>query len=95
MLVRSCTQEHIICKYVYPKGSVAMLTSIQSAGVAPEVNLRITQARKQARDPPEVQNRGVSVPTKRIYVLQKFYLKKSQIICSNTQKSCKEIRANN
>ena len=27
-----------------------MLTSIQSAGVAPEVNLRITQARKHASD---------------------------------------------
>ena len=25
---------------------------IQSVGVAPEVNLRITQARKHARDPP-------------------------------------------
>ena len=27
-----------------------MLTSIQSAGVAPEVNLRITQVRKQAKE---------------------------------------------
>ena len=29
-----------ICRYVDQKGSAAMLTSIQSAGVAPEVNLR-------------------------------------------------------
>ena len=34
--------------------SVAMLISIQSVGVAPEVNLRITQARKHAGDPPWV-----------------------------------------
>ena len=34
------------------KHSAAMLTPIQSAGVTPEVNLRITQARKHARDPP-------------------------------------------
>ena len=30
-------------KYVGQKGSAAMLTSIQSVGVAPEVNLRITE----------------------------------------------------
>ena len=30
----------------------AMLTSVESPGVAPEVNLRIRQARKRARDPP-------------------------------------------
>ena len=35
-----------ICKYVDQKGSAAMLTSIQSTGVTPEVNLRITQVRK-------------------------------------------------
>ena len=40
------------CKYVDRKGLAAMLTSIQSAGVAPEVSLRITQMRKHARDPP-------------------------------------------
>ena len=35
------------------KGSTAMLSSFQSPGIAPEVNLRITQARKHAkRDPP-------------------------------------------
>ena len=63
-----------VCKYVDQKGSAAMLTSIQSAGVATEVNLRITQARKHARNPPwlwnpgqtspEVQNRGISGPSK-------------------------------
>ena len=39
-------------KYVDRKDLAAMLTSIQSADVAPEVNLRITQVRKHAkRDP--------------------------------------------
>ena len=38
-----------ICKYVDQKGLAAMLISIQSAGVAPVVNLRITQARKHAK----------------------------------------------
>ena len=57
------------------KGLAAMLTSIQSAGVAPKVNLRITQVRKHARDPPwlwnprqtspAVQNRSISDPMKR------------------------------
>ena len=37
------------CRYVDQKGSAAMLTSIQSAGVIPEVNLRMTQARKHAK----------------------------------------------
>ena len=40
-----------ICKYVDQKGSAAMLTSIQSAGVTPEVNLRIIQVRKHAKGP--------------------------------------------
>ena len=35
-----------VYRYVDPKSLAAMLTSIQSAVVAPEVNLRITQARK-------------------------------------------------
>ena len=43
-----------ICKYVDQKGSAAILTSIQS-GVAPEMNLRIMQARKHAkRDPTQL-----------------------------------------
>ena len=48
-----------VCKYVNQKDLVAMLTSIQSAGVAPEVNLRITQASKHAKkDPPWLWNPG-------------------------------------
>ena len=72
-----------VCKYVDQKGSAAMLTSIKSAGVAPEVNLRITQMRKCARDTPwlwnpgqtplEVQNSGISGPMKKTYVLQNFF----------------------
>ena len=72
-----------ICRYMDQKGLVAMLTFIQSAGVTPEVNLRITQSRKHAKGIHpgfETQGRcdqkyitGVSVaPTKRTYVLQKF-----------------------
>ena len=34
------------------KGSAAMLTSIQLVGVTPEVNLKITEVRKHARDTP-------------------------------------------
>ena len=35
-----------------------MLIPIQSSGVAPEVNLRITQAKKHTRDPPWLRNLG-------------------------------------
>ena len=52
--------EHI-CKYVNQKGLTAMLTSIQSAGVAPVVNLRILQVRMYARDPPQ-RNPGQTSP---------------------------------
>ena len=38
-----------ICKYMDWKGTAAMLTSTQSVGVAPEVNLRIIQARTHAQ----------------------------------------------
>ena len=59
---------------------LAMLIAKRSAGVAPEVNLRnLLLTGDEARDPlwlsnpeqmlPEVQNRGVSGPTKRTYVL--------------------------
>ena len=76
-----------VCKYVDQKGSAAMLTSRQSSGVEPVVNLKITQARKYAkRDPSwlwnpgqtslEVQTRGISGPTKRTCVLQKTLRKK-------------------
>ena len=40
------------------KTSTAMLASVQSAGVVPEVNMRITQARKHARDSPWLWNPG-------------------------------------
>ena len=36
-------------KYVDQKGSAVMMTSKQQAGVTPEVNLRITQARKHTK----------------------------------------------
>ena len=75
-----------------------MLTSIQSAGVTPEVNLRnlLCVARKHASEgihpgfetpgqtSPEVQNRGISGPAKRTYVLQKF-LKKKKIVKKEMQ----------
>ena len=38
-----------IFKYVDQKGLAAMLTSVQSAGVTPEVNVKTTQAKKQAK----------------------------------------------
>ena len=65
--------------------------SIQSAGVAPEVNLRnSTLARKPASekstlalkpraDVTKIQNRDISGPTKRTYVLQRFFKKKRLI----------------
>ena len=53
---------HMICKYVDQKISTGMLISKQSAGVALEVNLRITQARKYARDPPWLWNPGQTSP---------------------------------
>ena len=49
LVIYAC--EHI-SKYMDRKGLAVMLTPIQSAGVGPEVNLWITQARKHARDPP-------------------------------------------
>ena len=63
---------------------------VEKAGVAPEVNLRNPlctdeEARKWGNPPwlwnpgqtsPEVQNRGISSPTKRTCVLQKFFKKK-------------------
>ena len=38
-----------VCKYMDQNGLATMLTSIQSAGVTPEVNPRVTQARKHAK----------------------------------------------
>ena len=54
--------EHMICKYVDQKGSAAMLTSMQLAGVTPEVNLRITHVTKHARDAPWLWNPGLKSP---------------------------------
>ena len=72
--------------YEDQNGSAAMLAAKRSAGVAPEVNLRnalhISDEANQSGNPPwlwnrgqsspEVQNRGISGPTKRTYVLQNF-----------------------
>ena len=54
-MLAECRHIH---RYVDQKGLAAMLISIQSAGVAPEVNLRITQA----RDPPWLWNPGQTLP---------------------------------
>ena len=71
-----------VCKYMDHKGLAAMLTFVQSAGFTSEVNLRLTQERKHARDlirfwnpvqtSPEVQNSCISGPTKRSDVLQNW-----------------------
>ena len=74
----------MICKYVDENSLAAMLAAKRSAGVAPDVNLRIllcvgNKAHKQgdatlalkprADITSEVQNRGISGPTKRNDVL--------------------------
>ena len=70
-------------------GSAAMVATKRSTGVSPEVNVKectscmlLPSANKAAhsgfetqRRPPEVQNRGISRPTKRIDVLQFFFQK--------------------
>ena len=78
-----------VCRCVDQKGLATMLTSIESAGITPEVNLRNSmQARKHASEnstlalkpradiTTEVQNGGISGLTKRTYVLQKFFQNK-------------------
>ena len=47
-----------VCKYVGQKGSAAMLTSLWSAGVTPEVNLR------KWSESPAAQNKGIDGPIK-------------------------------
>ena len=86
------------------KKDSAMLTSIQSAGVTPEVNLRITKVRKHTkRDPPwlwnpvqtspEVQNRGISGPHKKELCPPKILIKKVFMIQTHhTLKIEKKIR---
>ena len=44
------------------KGLATMLTSVQSAGITAEVNLRIKQVKKHARDLPWVSNPGQTSP---------------------------------
>ena len=74
---------YMICKYVDEKGLATILISIQSAGVAPEVNLEIAQARKYGSkgstpvlkpraDVTRSPKRGNSCPTKRTCVLHYF-----------------------
>ena len=74
-----------VCKYVDQKGLAAMLTSIQSAGVKPEVNLRIKKWESMQGIHPgfETQGKchqksktGYHWPHKRDYVLQNFFEKK-------------------
>ena len=72
-----------VCKYVDQKDSAAMQTSMQSEGVAPEELHAGKKARKWEIHPglkprhksAEVQNRGISDPTKRTYVLKIFFKK--------------------
>ena len=67
------------CKYVDQKGLADL---IKSAGLAPEMNQKITQKRKHARDPPwqmssEVDNRGIRGPFKKdLYPTKNYFLKK-------------------
>ena len=83
-----------VWRNVDQKGSAAMLTSIHSAGVAPEVNLRNplsagevahkwgnpALALKPRADITRSPKQGYQWPTKRTYVLQKFILKKIEKI---------------
>ena len=71
------------------KGSTAMLTPIQSAGVALEVNLRITQARKHAKGSFKTQGRchqksktGVSVTPQKGLKSSKNFFKNLTPTCS-------------
>ena len=66
------------CKYTDQKGSDAMLTSIQTAGVAPEVNLRITGFETHGRC--RSLKRGVSVAHKKGPVSSKFFFKEIKIL---------------
>ena len=78
---------YMICKYMDRKDSAAMLSADRWPGVTPEVNQRNPlqpgeKACKWELPPwlqnpgqmsPEVQNRDISGPTKRIHVLQIFF----------------------
>ena len=94
-----------VCRYMDQKGLAVMLTSIQSAGVTPEVNLRNLlcagkEACKRGNPPwlwnpgqtsPKVQNRGISAPTKRTYVLQKLKTKQKKNMCNRYLHSIKSV----
>ena len=80
-----------------------MLTSTQSPGVTPEVNVRITLARKLARYPPWLQNPGQMAPKsktevsmasrKGIYVLQIFMKKqKTDLLTAENRDNSKPQR---
>ena len=69
------------CKNTEDNGSATMVAAKISAGVAPDVNLmehviHMPSPIANKELSPEAQNRGVSVHTKRTYVLQKFFLEK-------------------
>ena len=66
-------------KYVDRNSSIAILVAKRSAGVAPEVNLRMSLCtgeeackRNPEETSPELQNRGISGLTKRTDVVQFF-----------------------
>ena len=59
--VYKCLWTHALQVHVDPKGSVAILTSKQPAGVTPEVNVSITQVRKHTSEPPWPWNPAKSV----------------------------------
>ena len=91
--ISNLTVRHVaghVCRYVDQKGSAAMLTSKQSAGVAPEVNLRnSTQTRMPASErstlalklradatrTSEKSKTGVSVTPRKGLMSSKFFLK--------------------
>ena len=85
----------LVCKYVDETGLATMLAAKRSAGVAPEVNLRIplnaggeackwgggsTLALKPVTTSLEVQNRDISGPTKRTDVHQRKEIKRIPIL---------------
>ena len=87
-----------VCRYVEMNGSAAILATKRSADVAPEVNLRehvthtppsnVNKAahygfETQRRRHQKPKNRGISGPTKRTYVHQIFFKKKSFPIFSS------------
>ena len=62
------------CRYMEENGSAAMLAAKRSAGVTPEVNLKVlvTCLRNPKGMSPEIRNRGISGPTKSTCAFQKL-----------------------